>query len=54
MSLSKKEIAKGWGNDQIGTRMVKEADGFRVWHMHLAPVLVPSLLSWQNKPDLRQ
>lgn len=35
--LSRQEIAAGRGNDRIGTRLVAETGGLRVWHLLLAP-----------------
>lgn len=36
-SLTAEEVLKGFGNDQIGTALVLEDGGLRVWHLRLAP-----------------
>lgn len=35
--LSNDELRGGWRNDRIGTELVHEGGGLRVWHLRLAP-----------------
>lgn len=35
--LTQHEIEQAWSNDRIGTALVHEGGGLRVWHLHLAP-----------------
>lgn len=36
-ALSPDDIAAARGNDRIGTDLVAETDGMRIWHLRLAP-----------------
>ena len=35
--LTDENLLKAWGNDRIGTDLVHESGGLRVWHLRLAP-----------------
>lgn len=35
--LTDDEVLRSWGNDRIGTDLVHESGGLRVWHLRLAP-----------------
>lgn len=37
MTLSAEDIAKGRTNDAIGTQLVLDTEGMRVWHLRLQP-----------------